>query len=125
MADRILIVDDERDTIHALGALLELEQYETIRAYTGQEALDRALDSAPDAMLLDIMLPDIDGLEICRRLRADAATADLPVILITASGVPDIEELGLEAGANRVVRKPFAVEFLIEELAAVLQERRE
>ena len=105
---RVLIVDDERSNINILGNLLEAE-CEVVVATDGASALRRASAAdKPDLILLDVMMPDMDGYEVCKRLKEDAATRDIPVIFITAMGEEDDEEQGLSVGAVDYVTKPFS-----------------
>lgn len=111
MADpkpRVLIVDDERSNINILGNLLVAE-FEVVVATDGESALARACANAlPDLVLLDVMMPGMDGYEVCRRLKADPTTRDIPVIFISAMGEEDDEALGLRIGAVDYVTKPFS-----------------
>ena len=105
---RVLIVDDERSNINILGNLLEAE-CEVVVATDGASALRRASAAdKPDLILLDVMMPDMDGYEVCKRLKDDATTRDIPVIFITAMGEEDDEEQGLSVGAVDYVTKPFS-----------------
>lgn len=102
----ILIVDDVPQNVRLLEAMLARRGYRIERASSGEEALLRVRQTPPDLVLLDIIMPGIDGYEVCRRLRNTPATAMLPVVMITASG--DQEELRTrEAGADHFVTKPF------------------
>jgi len=111
MADRkprVLIVDDERSNISILGNLLE-KDCEVVVATDGASALRRASgDGRPDLILLDVMMPEMDGYQVCRRLKEDASTRDIPVIFITAMGEEHDEEHGLAVGAVDYVTKPFS-----------------
>ncbi len=105
---RILIVDDERVNLETLGTLLEPE-YATVVARSGEQALGRAIGvRAPDLILLDIMMPSMDGYEVCRRLKANPATADIPVIFVTAMREEQDEFKGLQTGAIDYITKPFS-----------------
>ena len=105
---RVLIVDDERSNINILGNLLEAD-CDVLVATDGASALRRAsATERPDLILLDVMMPDMDGYEVCRRLKEDDATRDIPVIFITAMGEEDSEEQGLSVGAVDYVTKPFS-----------------
>lgn len=124
MPHKILIVDDEPATVRVLSVILEMNHYETISAYSGTEAYECLQAGLPDAMLLDIMLPDISGLELCRRLREDEATSNLLIIMITAHAEPNIRERGLEAGADHVWLKPISLEKLTKDLRDIVHEHR-
>lgn len=119
--EHILIVDDERD----IGALVEYnlqkEGFATTYAATGEAALAAARSRLPDLVVLDLMLPGVDGLEVCRRLKADAATRDAPIIMLTAKGSEADIVAGLELGASDYVTKPFSPRVLIARVKAVLR----
>jgi two-component system, OmpR family, response regulator MprA len=116
---RILVVDDEPAVREAVDRALRLEGYETELAADGAEALDALAGRAPDALVLDVLMPRVDGLEVCRRLRA--AGDRTPVLVLTArDGVPD-RVRGLDAGADDYLVKPFALEELLARLRALLR----
>ncbi|MEA2331629.1 MAG: two-component system, OmpR family, response regulator MprA [Thermoleophilaceae bacterium] len=116
---RILIVDDDRSLRDALRRALVLGGYDTVSAENGQEALTQAAGSAPDAVVLDIGLPDVDGLEVCRRLR-DAGNR-VPVLMLTARDAIEDRIDGLDAGADDYLVKPFDVGELKARLRALLR----
>jgi two-component system cell cycle response regulator len=104
---KILVIDDLPENVFMLQDRLEHEGYEVITAYNGSTGIEKALNELPDLILLDVMMPDITGIEVCRRLVNDPATKDIPIILVTAkSGADDTKE-GLEAGAFDYIKKPF------------------
>jgi len=103
---KILAVDDVPQNLRLLEAVLAPNGFEVVTAATGEEALLKVLQEKPDLVLLDIMLPGIDGYEVCRRLRADQKTAFLPVVMVTASGLPE-KAKAIEAGADDFVPRPF------------------
>ena len=103
----VLVVDDVRGNVQLATALLEREGYTVTAASTGRDALDAVARDQPDLILLDVMLPDLDGFEICRRLKADAATRLLPVVLLTARSDTAARIHGIEAGADDFITKPF------------------
>jgi DNA-binding response OmpR family regulator len=108
-ADQTVLVADDDPDIQTLVVLrLERSGYRVLRASDGQEALDLALSELPDLAVLDITMPKLDGCEVTRTLRADARTADMPVILLTARVQDDDVARGLEAGATDYVKKPFS-----------------
>ncbi|MCE2573095.1 diguanylate cyclase domain-containing protein [Motilimonas eburnea] len=104
---RILIVDDEAINISILVELLK-HQYDTIVAKNGEQALRRAVEHQPDLILLDVVMPKMDGFEVCKRIKANPETADIPVIFITAKDSETDEEEGLRVGAIDYVTKPFS-----------------
>ena len=103
---KILAVDDIPQNLRLLEAVLVPNGFEVVTALTGEEALLQVLKEKPDLLLLDIMLPGIDGYEVCRRLRADPKTSFLPVVMVTASGLPE-KVKAIEAGADDFIAKPF------------------
>jgi two-component system cell cycle response regulator len=106
MTARILVVDDIRTNIKVLEAKLTSEYYEVIAASNGPEALESAVSQKPDLILLDVMMPGMDGFEVCRRLKANPDTAHVPVIMVTALGDPEDRVQGLSAGADDFLTKP-------------------
>lgn len=117
---RVLVVEDEPNIADFIRRGLLYKGYEVEVAHTGQKALDAAREKLPDIVILDLMLPDLDGVEVCRRLRA---ADDLPIIMLTArDSVPDKVE-GLEAGADDYVTKPFEFDELIARIKAALRRR--
>ncbi len=104
---RILVIDDLPENVFMLQDRLEHEGYEVSTAYDGKSGMDKAYSEHPDLILLDIMMPDITGIEVCKTLVTDKRTSDIPIILVTAkSGAEDTKE-GLEAGAFDYIKKPF------------------
>jgi two-component system phosphate regulon response regulator PhoB len=117
----ILIVDDEKDVIEFVRYNLEKDGYDTIAATDGQTALDIAQRHKLDLIILDVMMPGIDGLEVCRRLRADGRTARVPLIMLTAKATEADRVVGLEMGADDYVTKPFAPRELVARVKAILR----
>ena len=106
---KILIVDDEPLNVKLIAAILTSDIYEIIPAYNGNQALKKVEEDCPDLVILDIMMPDIDGFEVTRKLKADHKTKDIPIILITASDAADFKVIGHEAGADEFLNKPIKV----------------
>jgi phosphate regulon transcriptional regulator PhoB len=121
MASRVLVVEDEPDIRDLLAFHLERDGYQVTRATTGPEALRQLRAAPPDLVILDLMLPELDGLEVCRRLRADPVTATLPVIMLTAKGDEVDRVVGLELGADDYVVKPFSPKEMLARVRAVLR----
>jgi len=119
MAARVLVVDDERDVGRLLTYSLEQAGFETQAVLTGSEALLAAARHPPAVVVLDIGLPDISGLEVCRKLRADRELADVGIIMLTALGAREDRIVGLEAGADDYVVKPFDVEEIVLRVRAL------
>lgn len=119
--EKILIVEDEPDIVRMLEYNLKKEGFRTVCASGGGEGLRRVEREHPDIVLLDLMLPEIDGLEVCRRLRQNPDTAGIPVIMLTAKGRETDKIVGLELGADDYITKPFSVAELIARIKAVLR----
>jgi phosphate regulon transcriptional regulator PhoB len=124
MTSRVLIVEDEADIRDLLAFHLEREGYQVSTSRTGADALRHVKASPPDLILLDIMLPELDGLEVCRRLRREAATAALPIVMLTAKGDEVDRVLGLELGADDYIVKPFSPKEVVARVRAVLRRAR-
>ncbi len=119
--DTILIVEDDPDIVELLQYTLEREGYPVLVAKDGERGLAEARRRKPGLVLLDLMLPGMDGLEICRALKADATTRPIPVVMLTAKGEESDVVLGLELGAEDYVRKPFSPRELIARVRAALR----
>ncbi len=118
MKNKILIVDDDVNICELLRLYLEKEGYETVTAYDGEKAVQMALHENPDLILLDIMLPLLDGWQVCREIRK---TLETPIIMITAKGEVFDKILGLELGADDYVTKPFDTKEIVARVKAVLR----
>jgi two-component system alkaline phosphatase synthesis response regulator PhoP len=121
--ERILVVEDEREIRELLEYNLAKSGHAVACATTGEEAVDAARAEPPDLVLLDLMLPGIDGLEVCRLLKANARTASVPIVMLTAKGEEADIVAGLELGADDYVTKPFSPRVLLARLRAVLRRR--
>ena len=110
--DSILVIDDDPDTIEFLRIVFNVRGREVTGAPTGSEGLRLAHERPFDLILVDVMMPDIDGYEVCRRLRADPATATIPIVILTARSSLVDQTLGLEAGADRFLIKPVGISIL-------------
>ncbi len=117
----ILVVDDEEDLRKVLDFNLSNQGYETLLASTGQEALDLARAHVPDLVLLDVMLPDMQGTQVCQRLKQDADTREIPIVMVTARGEEIDRVVGFELGVDDYVVKPFSVRELMLRVRAVLK----
>jgi DNA-binding response OmpR family regulator len=120
---KILVVDDEPDALELVAFNLTKAGFEVITAEDGRKALDQARSSVPGAIVLDVMLPEMDGMEVCRNLRRDPKTARIPVMMLTAKGAEVDRVLGLELGADDYLTKPFSPRELVLRLKKVLQPR--
>lgn len=120
MPEKILIVDDDIDSLKLIGLMLQRHGYEVIAANAGNQALSKALQEHPDLIILDIMMPDMDGYEVCRRLRANAETRPIPIIMFTAKTLVDDKVAGFEAGADDYLTKPTHPAELASRVKAIL-----
>ncbi|MDP2216814.1 MAG: response regulator [Methanolobus sp.] len=119
--EKILIVDEEIDASTALKVALEAEGYNVIEALDGYEGIRKAKSENPDIILLDIMMPGMDGFEVCQLLKADPASMHIPIIMLTAKGEVDDKVEGLELGADDYVTKPFNLKELKARIRIVLR----
>ena len=121
MKERILVVDDDQDILQFVRMNLELEGFETDVADSGRKALDLAKDRPPDLILLDVMMPEMDGLTVLRKLRNSPSTANVPVMILTAKALAEDRVKGLDLGADDYITKPFDVEELLARVRTVLR----
>jgi len=121
----VLVVDDEADIVSLLEYHLKRENYVVLSAKDGESALRLAREKGPHLILLDLMLPGIDGLEVCKALKADPATASIRIVMLTAKGEEADIVTGLELGADDYVPKPFSPRVLLARVKAVLRRRQE
>lgn len=119
--ERILIIEDETNIMELVAYNLEKEGWLVSRARTGDEGWEKIQQEHPDLILLDLMLPGLDGLEICRRTRQNKTTRDIPIIMLTAKAEEADRVLGLESGADDYVTKPFSPRELVARVRAVLR----
>lgn len=117
---KILVVDDEINITQILEFSIGAEGYEVLTALNGEDAVDRARRELPDLIILDVMMPKIDGYEACRILKANPLTKNIPVILLTAKGRDIDKRLGYEVGAADYIIKPFSPNKLIDRIHEVL-----
>jgi two-component system cell cycle response regulator DivK len=117
---RVLLVDDYQDTREMYGEYLEFSGFEIVLASNGAEALQRAIDSVPDVILMDLSLPVIDGWEATRRLKADSRTARIPVVAVTGHALRGMSEVAKKAGCDGFITKPCLPEALAIEIRKVL-----
>lgn len=120
----ILIVDDEMDTLLPLRRSLEVENYRVIEAWDGLEAINKAKTEIPDLILLDLMMPGMDGYEVCGKLRNEPVTQNIPIIMLTAKGYVRDKVKGLEIGADDYVTKPFNLNELKARIKSALRRTR-
>jgi len=125
MKETILIVEDEKDIVKMLDYNLKKEGFKTLSAHDGEDALDLATRECPDLIILDLMLPGIDGLEVCKTLKKENRTASIPIIMLTAKSQETDKIVGLELGADDYVTKPFSPRELIARIKAVLRRAKD
>ena len=118
---RILVIDDEIHVLQLAQLGLGMEGFLIIPAMTGAEGLEKATSDPPDLILLDVNLPDISGLEVCRKLKASSTTRDIPVLFLSAMGQQQDVEKGLKAGGIDYVVKPFRVKQLRDQIQKILK----
>lgn len=121
MSKKVLVVDDEVSIVNLISVKLEKEGYQVVKAFDGEQALDEASNHLPDIILLDVMMPKLNGREVCRRLKSNPQLKDTPVIMLTAVGEYEEQLKAMEAGADEYITKPFnpaqlaeAVRFFLE-----------
>lgn len=122
---KILIVDDEMDALLALKVALEAEGYNIVEAKDGYEAIDKVHSEKPDVILLDLMIPGIDGFEVCSQLKSDQLYSHIPVIMLTARGEIDDKVEGIELGADDYVTKPFNLKELKARIKMVMRRNQD
>jgi len=125
MKEKILIVEDEKDIVKMLEYNLKKEGFRTISAQDGEDALEYAVREHPDLIILDLMLPGMDGLEVCKELKKETKTASIPIIMLTAKAQESDKVVGLELGADDYMTKPFSPRELIARIKAVLRRAKE
>jgi two-component system, OmpR family, phosphate regulon response regulator PhoB len=120
---KVLVIEDDRSLAEVLSYNLKAAGYDVLVATDGQDGLLRAETKLPDLVVLDLMLPVVDGLAVCRRLRASAATREIPIIMLTAKAEESDEIVGFSLGADDYVTKPFSVKVLLERIKALRRRR--
>lgn len=122
MGRQILVVDDDADALVLMAMILQRRGFEVLKAQGGPQALGLLAHNLPDLVILDVMMPHMDGYEVCRQIRADPRTAHLPVVMLTARAQPANQMEGLRAGANDYIAKPVHPDELLERINAVLEQ---
>lgn len=117
---KILIVDDEVDLVETVRFPLEIEGYDTLVSYNGEDALNQARKEKPDLIILDLMLPKLDGYKVCRLLKFDDRYKHIPILMLTAKTQEKDKIMGKETGADEYITKPFEMEYLLEKVKAHL-----
>ena len=117
---KILVVDDEIYIVHILDFSLGMEGYEVVTALDGEQAIEQARNEKPDLIVLDIMMPKLDGYEVCKAIKSDPATKAIPVILLSAKGRNVDQKMGFDVGADDYITKPFSPRKLVERINQLL-----
>jgi two-component system, OmpR family, alkaline phosphatase synthesis response regulator PhoP len=117
---KILVVDDEVDLVETLRFPLEMEGFNVLISYNGEDALNQARKENPDLILLDLMLPKLDGYKVCRLLKFDERYKHIPILMLTAKTQEKDKLLGKETGANEYITKPFEIDELMKKIKAYL-----
>jgi two-component system, OmpR family, alkaline phosphatase synthesis response regulator PhoP len=118
---RILIVDDEKDLVYGVSLQLETSGFEVLVAYDGQEGLDKARKEKPDLIILDLMLPKIDGFKVCRMLKFDEKYKKIPIILFTVRAQESDKQTAAEVCADAYITKPFEPQVLLDKIEELLR----
>ncbi|MCM2263824.1 MAG: response regulator [Desulfuromonadales bacterium] len=122
---KILLIDDHRTVLRLLEAILKLKGYELLYAENGQQGMAMARQEQPDLILLDVMMPEIDGFKVCQYLKGQAETADIPVVFLTARGAEGDLATGQRVGAQGFLTKPFLAREVLDTIERLLARSRE
>jgi len=122
MAKKILIVDDEPDIVELIGMRLTAKSYDIIKAFNGEDALRMAREEKPDLIILDVLMPPPDGLQVCSTLKKDASYKNIPIILLSAKATEKDRETGKQCGADEYLTKPFENKDLLDNIKKLLGE---
>ena len=120
MAKKVLLVDDEQDIVETLKFMLETADYECYCAYDGEQGLNMAKEIMPDLIILDVMMPVMNGYKVSRLLKFDTRYKDIPILMLTARSQDKDKELGEETGADEYITKPFDINFVLERVKSYL-----
>jgi len=120
-AKKILMVDDEVDLVETVRFPLEMEGYQVMVSYNGEDALNQARRENPDLIILDVMLPKLDGYKVCRLLKFDERYKHIPIIMLTAKTQEKDKQIGKETGADEYITKPFEIDELMEKVRTYLK----
>ena len=122
MSKKILIADDETDIVETLQFMLEVEGFECLTAYNGEDALNLAKREKPDLLILDVMMPKINGYKVCRLLKFDAKYKNIPILMVTARSQEEDKMIGEETGADEYITKPFEINDVVEKVKKYLEQ---
>jgi two-component system alkaline phosphatase synthesis response regulator PhoP len=118
---KILVVDDEVDLVETVRFPLEMEGFDVLVSYNGEDALNQARKENPDLIILDLMLPKLDGYKVCRLLKFDERYKHIPILMLTAKTQEKDKTLGMETGADEYITKPFEMDYLMEKVKVYLK----
>ncbi len=121
---RLLIVDDEKDFVDTLAERLEAKGYGIAKAYNGKEGLEKAHEYRPDLIILDIAMPEMNGYDVCRKLKIDDKFRAIPIIILSAKFEPNDIEFGEEMGADAYLTKPLELDMLLEKVRGLLKAKK-
>jgi DNA-binding response OmpR family regulator len=124
VSKKILVVDDEKHIVKIVEFNLRRSGYEVCAAYNGREALEKVENENPDLLILDVMMTELDGFSVCKKLRAKPETEKLPVIILTAKGQEIDRDLASESGATAYMTKPFSPKLLLDKVSELLKESK-
>ncbi|UCH12036.1 MAG: response regulator [Candidatus Omnitrophota bacterium] len=122
MTKRILLIEDEKDMVYAITLELQANNYEVLTAYNGMEGLEKAKKEKPDLIILDLMLPKMDGYKVCGLLKADTRYNKIPIVMFSAKAQEEDMKLGKELGADAYITKPFESQVLLRKIKELLGE---
>ena len=120
MAKKILIIDDEQDIVETIQFMLETQGYECISAFDGEEGLKLAKNSNPDLIILDVMMPKINGFKVSRLLKYDNLYKNIPILMLTARSQDEDKAIGEETGADEYITKPFELDYILKKVKEYL-----
>lgn len=121
---RLLVVDDDRDFVTALAARLELRGFQVTKAFDGKEGFEKACAEKPDAVILDVRMPEMNGFEVCKKMKADENCKEIPVIMLTGKSDPGDVQTAKDIGADAYFIKPFDLDTLLYEIYALLRKKK-
>lgn len=122
-AKKVLVVDDEVDFVDVLRTRLEANNFKVTVAYDGEEGLEKVKETNPDIIVLDVMMPKINGFDVCRKLKTDNNYKDIPIVMLTAKFQPNDIRFGSAMGANAYITKPFEPQVLLDKMRELLQKK--
>jgi len=122
--EKVLIVDDDKEITMLLEFIMKKEGYSTLVAHNGEDGVKISLEEKPDILLLDLMMPGIDGFQVCEKLKSEESTRGIPIIMLTALGMGKDFEKGLESGADWYITKPFESNHLVKRVRYLLDSKK-